>query len=37
MLGTRENTLCSPFSANAHNSSYQCFRFALCIRRITAE
>ena len=22
MLGTREYTLCSPFRANAHNSSY---------------
>ena len=25
MLGTREYTLCSPFRANAHNSSYVCF------------
>ena len=23
MLGTREYTLCSPFRANAHNSSYK--------------
>ena len=26
MLGTREYTLCSPFRANAHNSSYAYFR-----------
>ena len=24
MLGTREYTLCSPFRANAHNSSFVC-------------
>ena len=24
MLGTREYTLCSPFRANAHNSSFIC-------------
>ena len=26
MLGTREYTLCSPFRANAHNSSFHCIR-----------
>ena len=25
MLGTREYTLCSPFRANAHNSSFEMF------------
>ena len=25
MLGTREYTLCSPFRANAHNSSLTCY------------
>ena len=29
MLGTREYTLCSPFRANAHNSSYYCNLFML--------
>ena len=30
MLGTREYTLCSPFRANAHNSSSDCFVSDLC-------
>ena len=27
MLGMREYTLCSPFSANAHNSSCLCYPY----------
>ena len=32
MLGTREYTLCSPFKANAHNSSYYGGRFIFVAR-----
>ena len=33
MLGTREYTLCSPFRANAHNSSCYCYQLfiSFCI------